>query len=369
MVNLLSVNAATANATNTTLTHHLSLTDGPLALQELAFILSFSANNGVSRTLSIRTSDLVALIFTIVVLTFAIDHYLFESRYLVHIRGAKRIKNPAVALDEKATLHEKEALKVESGQKSSNNGESDLEPNSKHDSDRPASNIFSRWIRRALWISVILFLVALGAYGTDKETPESSSMKAEAQGQADISPPTSRWDKVVQHPWSKALLHSAILFVIILVMLVFYTFYLLFWPTMLAFLIAQQCGNYEYFNVNTIIPWQAIALKSTLQLVIWTIIGTTLLVTPNRYQGVFWKCFKWTSAVNWWLFWAFMESYTVGVFVARRYGFQDSAITMEAMFFLKPTLITYLYSGVVCDGVVAVRLSKHFWNNNDMMNI
>ncbi|MCJ1436245.1 hypothetical protein MMC27_005623 [Xylographa pallens] len=372
MVNLLPLNAATANVTNTTFAHKLSLTDGLLGLQELKSTLSFPANNGISWTLSTQTSDLAALISTIVVLTFAIDHYLFNGRYLVHIRGANRAKSSAVALDEKAALHEKEALQVESGQKSSNNGESGPTIRSKHDSDRPASKAFAQWVRRAMWISVILFLVALGveqkkvASETDKETLESSSMKAEAESQADISLPINRWDKVVQHPWSKTILQSAILFVGTLVMLVVLTFHLLFWPMMLAYLILQRCAMYEYFHNNAIIPWQSIALATALQLVIWTTIGATLLVKPNRFQGVLWKCFKWTHAVNWWLFWGISELYSVGHFVARYYGFQYSAITMEVIFILQPTLVAYLYSGVVCDVAVAVRLCKLFWNNVDL---
>ncbi|MCJ1420673.1 hypothetical protein MMC32_007032 [Xylographa parallela] len=372
MVNLLPLSAATANFTNTTFAHKLSLTDGPLGLQELTSTLSFPANYGISWTVSTQTSDLAALIFTLVVLTFAIDHYLFNSRYLVHIHGANRAKSSAVALDVKAALHEKEALKVESGQKSSDDGESDPTPRSKHDSDRPASTAFARWVRRSMWISVILFLVVLGveqkkvASETNKETLESSSTKAEAEGQADRSLPTSRWDKVVQHPWSKAIMHSAILLVGTLVMLVVFMFHLLFWPMMLAYLILQQCAMYEHFNDNAVTSWQSIALMSTLQLAIWTAIGAALLVKPNRIQGVLWKCFKWTHAVNWWLFWGITESYSVGCFVARYYGFQYSTLTMEVIFILQPTLVAYLYSGVVCDVAVAVRLCKLFWNNVDL---
>ena len=372
MVNLLLLNAAIANVTNTTFAHKLSLTDGPLGLQELTSTLSFPANNGISWTVSTHTSDLAAFIFTLVVLTFAIDHYLFNSRYLVHIHGANRARNCAVALDEKAALHEKEALKVESGQKSSNDGESDPTPRLKHDSYRPASTTFMRLVRRAMWISAILLLVAIGveqkkvASEADKETLESSSMKAEAEGQADKSLPTSWWDKFVQHPWSKAIMHSVIILVGILVMLVVFAFHLLFWPVMLAYHILQQCAMYEHFNDNAVISWQSIAFMSTLQLAIWTAIGAALLVKPNRIQGVLWKCFKWTHAVNWWLFWGITESYSVGCFVARYYGFQYSAVTMEVMFILQPTLVAYLYSGVVCDVAVAVRLCKLFWNNVDL---
>jgi hypothetical protein len=220
MVNLLTVDAVTANVTNTTFAHKFSLTDGPFGLQELKSVLSFPARDGRSWTVSILTSDVAAVIFTILVLTFAIDHYLFKSRYLVHIGGSRRDKDRAAALDEKASAYEKEALNLESGQKCSNDEDSDLEPKSEHESDSSASKTRPRWIYRAGFTLLVLFLVALFggkmekeiAPKTNKETLESSSTKAEAEREADKSPPTSRWGKFVQHPWSQGILKSAYYF-------------------------------------------------------------------------------------------------------------------------------------------------------------
>ncbi|MCJ1317885.1 hypothetical protein MMC15_003212 [Xylographa vitiligo] len=364
---MLSVNAATTNVTNTNFTHEIRLVDGLFGLQELKSVLSFRANNGGIWTLSIQTSDLAVLMFTILVLTFAIDHYIFRSRYLVHIRGAKRVKNPVVALNEKAALYEREALKVESGQQCGNDEHSDPESQPKHDSDQPVSSIFLRWVYKALLISLILLLSPVDgeqkevASGTDKVKPESSGMKAEAEWQADIPPSTSLWRRVAHHPWFKAVVRSAMLLVAILSMLVVFTFHLLFWPAILVLVILHQCASYEYFDDNAIVPWQSIALKSILQLVVWTTVAVTLLMKPNRFQAVLWKCFKWTHAVNWWLWWAVLESHSVCFVAARRYGLHyDSKITMQVFFFVQPTLIAYLCSGIVCDVVVAIRLCKVF---------
>jgi hypothetical protein len=157
----------------------------------------------------------------------------------------------------------------------------------------------------------------------------------------------------------------SILLLVLLAMLLVFAFYLLFWPSILILFIMLQCGFYEDLNQGAKVPWQSIALKSTLHLAIWTIIGVTLLLKPNRLQGVLWKCFKWTHAVNWWLFWGIVESYSFGAIVARRIGFHYTGISMEVvLLIMRPSLVAYLYSGAVCDGVVAVRLSKFFWNND-----
>lgn len=375
MVNLLTVDAATANVTNTTFAHKFRLTDGPFGLQELESVLSFPPRYGKSSTVSIRTSDVAAVVFTILVLTFAIDHYLFKSRYLMHIGGAKREKDHTAALDEKASLYEKEALIIESGQKCSNDEDSDLDPKSEHDSESLVPTARSRRVHRAIQILAILFLIAMSdgtkkkkkhiSSKTRKETLENSSIKADPQGEMDRSPPTSRWGRFDQHPWIQTMLDFAILFLGSLFMLVVFTFHLIFWPLLLLLFIALQCAFYEDVNHSAIVPWQSIALKSTLCLAIWTIIGATLLLKPNRLHVVLWKCFKWTHAVNWWLFWVGLYSYDLCGFVARLSGFHDTNITKEViMFFLRPSLVAYLYSGVVRDAVVAVRLGNFFWNGD-----
>ena len=370
MVNLQIVNAATANITNATLV--FGLTDGPFGLQELESVLSLAPRNGRSWTVSIKTSDIVAVIFTILVLTFTIDKYLFNSRYLVHIGGVKREKDDAAVLDEKASLHEKEALIVESGLKCSDHEDSNLEPSSQHDPGSPASTASPGRFSRAIQILTILFLAALcnsldmkaTPSKSHKEIPESSSVKTEAEGEANESH-TSRWGRFVQHPVSQKLLGYATLFLLLLSMLAFFAFHLLFWPSFLGLFIALQGVFYEDLNSGATVPWQSIALKSTLYLAIWTIIGVNLLLKPNRLQGTLWKCVRWTHAVNWWLFWVVFEGHSLWGFVARRIGFSYSQIvfvTELVYFIIQPLLVAYLYSGVVRDAVVAVRLCKLFWN-------
>ena len=373
MVHLQLLDAATANVTNTTFAHNLGLTDGLFGLQELESILSFPARNGRSWTVSIRTSDLAIVTFTILVLTFAIDHYIFKSRYLVHIGGATRDQDHAATLDEKASLHEKEALIVESGRNCRKPEDSGLGPESKHDSNTSQSPL-PRWMPR-VFCNTLIILLLLASFGgrNNKEFPsqphkgilERSSPKAEAVGELDKTPPTSWWGKFVQDPWSQKILASGILVLGFLGMLVVLAFHLLFWPLLLVSFILLQYLFHLEINHGAPVSWQAIALKSTFQLATWTIIGVTLLLKSNRLQGVLWKCFKWTHAVNWWLFWVVFESFNTLDVVARRIGSQPTLTTMEVvMFIVRPSLVAYLYSGVVLDTVVAVRLCKHFWKTN-----
>ncbi len=370
MVYLQMVDTAISNVTNATVALKFGLTDGPSGLQELESVLSFPPRNGRSWTVSIKTSDIVAVTFTILVLTFAVDKYLFNSRYLVHIGGVGRKEDDAAVLDEKASIHEKEALNVESGLERSNDEDSDLEPKSQHDSDSPASTAHPRRLSRAIEILAILFAVLFDCKDM-KETPsethrgtlESSSVETEAEEEVNESRPTSRWGRFVQHPVLQKMLDYATLVLILLYMLAVFTFHLLFWPLFLGLFITLQCALYEDINGGATVPWQSVAPKSTLYLAIWTIIGVNFLLKPNPLQSMLWKCVKWTHAVNWWLFWVVFEGHYLWGFVARRTGFPYSQIVTEMVFFIvRPVLVAYLYSGVVRDAVVAVRLCKFFWN-------
>ncbi|MCJ1287654.1 hypothetical protein MMC26_007006 [Xylographa opegraphella] len=367
MADMLSVDAATTNVTNANFGHEISLIDGIFGLQELHSVLSFPVYNGGIWTLSIQTSHLTVLLFTILVLTFAIDRYIFKSRYLVHIGGAKGGEIVAAALDEKAALYEKEAFKVESGQHCSNDDDPEPGPQPKHKSGHPASAIYLRLANKAMFITCILCVLGVArqrkqvAPGTDHEISEKSSMKTEAEWLTDIPHSTSTWHRIDDRQWLKATISTATLLLAIFGMLVVLIFHVLFWPAVLVLVILQQCAIYEYLNNNTAIPWQSIALRSTLRLVIWITIGVTLLVRRNKFQAMLWKCFKWTHAVTWWLFLAVVEFYSVGCVVATRYELQyDAKITRQVFVTVRPILIAYLCSGIVCDAVVAVRLRKLF---------
>ena len=376
MVNLITVNATTGNVTNNLLTFafNFSLIDGPFGLQELESDFTFPPRNGMSWNLSIRTSDIVVVIFTILCLTFAIDRYLFESRYLVHIGGATKKKDPAAVQDEKAYLHEKEALNIESGQKGSSDGDRSLKPTSDDDSDFPTSTTLSRWIRRAIWILYLLSIVASSDGKKKKErtykvTLESSSEKAYAEGEVDQPPQTSWWGKLVLPPRIQGLLTAATDILIILVMLAIVLFYILFWPLLLTLFIMLQCILHEESNPGVTVPWESIAIKSTLHLAIWTIIGVGLLLKPNRIQGMLWKFIWWTHAVNWWPLCVVLESYTLGTPVARWFGIHYSQNTVNlVLFLLRPSLVVYIYSGVVRNVLFAVRMGK-FFRNSDIMKL
>ena len=369
MVHLIALDATAANVTNNTSALKFSLIDGPFGLRELESDLTFPPRNGMSWNLSIRTSDLVVVIFAILFLTFAIDRYLFKSRYLVHI-GATKEKDHVAVHDEKAYLHEKEALDLESGKKGSRDGDSSLETKSEDDSELPTSTALSRWIHRAIYILLLLFLVAISEGKKEsrkhhKATPASSSEKTDPEGEVDQPPQTSWWGKMVLPPRIQGLAMAAVIPLILLFMLAVVVFNLLFWPLLLTLFILLQCALHGEINPGVAAPWESVAIKSILHLAIWTIIGVGLLLKPNRIQGTLWQVIKWTHAVNWWLFWVIFESYFCGSPVARWFGIHFSQNTMKVVLFvLRPSLVAYLYSGVVRDVLIAVRLGKCFWNND-----
>ena len=372
MVHLMALDATTANVTNNTFALNFSLIHGPFGLRELESDLTFPPRNGMSWNLSIRTSDIVVVIFTILFLTYAIDRYLFQSRYLVHIGGTTRKKDHAAVHNEKAYLHEKEALDLESGQKGSSDGDSSLEPKSEDDSKLPTSTALSRWTHRAIYILLLLFLVAISDGKKEKDkphkaTPESSSEKTDAEGEVYQHPQTSWWAKRVLPPRIQGLFMAAVIPLMLLFMLAVVVFHLLFWPLLLTLFILLQCALHGEINPGVTAPWESVAIKSTLHLAIWTIIAVGLLLKPNRYQGMLWQVIKWTHAVNWWLFWVVFESYFCGTPVARWFGIYYSQNTMKVVLFvLRPSLVAYLYSGVVRDVLIAVRLGKYIWNNDVM---
>ena len=153
-----------------------------------------------------------------------------------------------------------------------------------------------------------------------KAIPESSSEKSDAGGKVDQHPQTSWWGKMVLPPQVRGLFTAAIFPLSVLVMLAVVLFHLLLWPSLLTLFIAIQCLLHEEINPGETVPWESIAIRSTLHLAIWTIIGVGLLLKPNRIQGLLWKFIWWTYAVNWWLFWVPFEMYSCGTFVARWFG-------------------------------------------------
>ena len=368
MVHLITLDATTANVTNDTFALTFSLIDGPFGLREFESDLTFPPRNGTSWNLSIRTSDIIVVISTILFLTFAIDRYLFKSRYLVHIGGATKEKDHAAVHDEKAYLYEKEALRLESGQKCSSDGNSSLVPKSEDDSNFPTSTALSRWTHRATYILLLLYLVAISDFKKQKEkaqktTPESSSEKTDAEGEADQPPRTSWWSKMVLPPRIQGLFMAAVVPLLVLYMLAAILFHILFWPWLLTLLILLQFALHQEINPGVTTPWKSIAIESTLQLAIWTIIVVGLLLKPNRIQSMLWKSIKWTHAVNWWLFWVVFESYFCWTPMARWFGIHYSQNTTKVVVFvLRPALVAYLYSGFVRDVLIAVRLGKYFWN-------
>lgn len=375
MVSLSRIDAAIANVTNTTFAHQIRLTDSPFGVQQLESVLNFPARDGKSWTVSLRTQDTTGILFIILALTFALDHYLFNSRYLISIGGARSGTDGAGIVDRKGSLAEKGALDGKTTPNRSNDSDSVLKPETENESDSPAATGRSRWLDRFLWTLFMLFCYALfggqkkkaGESRSKEEAVQSASPGTDAEGEVTPIAPSSRWGKIVQHPVSQRIGSSVTPFLLVLLMLLVFGFHLLFWPWVSALVILQEAVAYEHVHPSVEdFPWQSIVLKPTLHLVIWAVIVTTLLLKPNRKQGLLWKCLKWTYAVTSWLFWMTLYSHYLGAFVARRAGY--SGISMVDVFsIMRPSLIAYLYSGIVCDVVILMRLIKCFWKNDSMM--
>ena len=216
MANKAPFDGAACNCTNATFAVTFDLAVGPIGLKQLESITSFVARSGRNRIISIRTSDIVVVIFAILALTFSIDRYFFNSRYLIHVGGAKRDKSPSAAIDKIAVLHEKEALRVESGQ----NYEKEalhLKPDQKCDNEENTdlntakSTILPQWVCQVIYVLAMLFLTSLcRGTGTEKNASKTqelfskrSSTTAQAEEKAQISPQTSWWSRFIHHPCSQ----------------------------------------------------------------------------------------------------------------------------------------------------------------------
>ncbi|MCJ1311680.1 hypothetical protein MMC25_005353 [Agyrium rufum] len=381
MVHFMTVDATTASVNSSTILHNISLTDGFFGLQEYQWTMVFPPRNGNSWTVSVQTSDLAAVTLTIVLLSFAIDHYFFKSQYLVHIHGVTRPQHHATIQDEEALNHEEKPFKLESGQKSVNAGDSNSKPEPEAESDASASPIHPIWINRVfnvLFILMVIFFLSGkskkhdDASQVDTTTQACSTTKAEAEREVKKPPPTDLWGKCIKHPWSQKLVRWAVLVGLFLVILVVFTYNVLYWPFLLILFILEQCVMYGALEPKATIPWQSIALKSTLYFIVFTTIGATLLLKPNRWLAKFWKYLKWTHAVNWWLFWSIWQSpafanivikWTASYFTIQFYSGSTSMAFMA--FIVRPALVAYLYSGALCDAVAAVRYCTYIWKNMD----
>ena len=372
MVKIFTLDAVVADVTNTNFVQKFRLVNTLFGFQELESLTSFPARHGLSRILSMQTSDIAAAIFVILLSSFVIDRYLFKSRYLIHIGGTKKKaekeKDVEASLEEKASLIEEEVHDIET-EKHVPLDEKSVPNATPEPSSGPRPSTTQRKISwKALAMILILYLLGLeeefgkkGAASQPKEEkPENPSI--EAKEKADKTSPTSRWGKIIQHPWTRKVEDKALLFFIALFTFVTAAYHVLFWPWFLMYFIVTECAIYGRLYNTTTVPWRSITLNMTLYTTLWTIAGATILLKPNRFRGVLWNSFAWTYAIVWWLFWIIMESHLFGEILVRWAGTSVAGFTERSfMFIMRPFLFVYLYSGVVCNVVVAVRAIKHLW--------
>ncbi|MCJ1234081.1 hypothetical protein MMC14_002039 [Varicellaria rhodocarpa] len=366
MVNILRVNALI----NTIFANR----DGHFGFQELECTLSFTTSDEMNRTVSTWTSDIALLLFTILLLTFVIDHYIFNGRYRAHILNVEMDHDSNLSLEDEVLLHEKEALDVESGQKNSNE-DRDPEPKSKHASFSSASLNYRRGVHRATTTLLGLFVFSLfgsekpeTAFKVFKDVSRRSSTKAKAREDSNKSGRAGKWSRLCRHPWSQRLFSSIMLLLGLVVILCVFACHILFWPALMSIFILEESAIYEDLHSGVTVPRQSIALKLTVYLVLWTIIGVTLLSKPSRFRIMLWKCLKWIHAINWWLFFAILESHNIWAFVVKRMGFYNIEISKAVLFIMRPSLVAYVYSGVLRDAVLVMKVFKYLWYN-DITNL
>ena len=364
MVKLYSLDAVVANLTDNTFIHKFRLVRGPFGFQELESITSFPPRDGVRQTVLIQTSDVAFFAIIVILATFAIDRYFFRSRYLTHVCQVKKEKDRATVLDEKASLHEKEAFNVEAGRHSPELGS---EP--KPDTQMPTKR--QRWAARAFCTLAVLFLIAIGISDGKKDEKSKNKPKASEDSATD----TQTKEKVDTpipsslSPWDRYMYGPVISIFVLLSIFVVFAFHLLFWPLLLACFITYEILILENLHPddaeNSTFLWKAIALRRIAYFTVWTIVGVTLVLKPTRFQRKIWMAFRWTHAVTWWLFWGIIESHALGGLMARWMCLSIRCLPEQSfVFIMRPFLVAYLCSGAVCNAASALCMIKYLWDND-----
>ena len=358
MVRLYTLDAVVSNVTNTTFKHQFSLVDGPFGLRELESTTSFPARNGLSRTISIQTSDIAIFTLVTILATFAIDRHFFKSRYLIHVGGLGKKKHESDVLNEKASLHEKEALNVEAGETTS---ESPSEPKS----DTGALTTWRKWTIRAMFIIATCLFLTIG-YSEMKKVEAANAKQEAKRSTTDTDTPTEEKDDTPRAPfrWRRLVDSLSTYLFIPISILALLGFQTLFWPFYLTYFILSEIlisGDlYKKDPSSAPDGWKWILLKLLLFFTIWTIAGATLMHKPTRYQIKIWAAFKWTHAVSWWLFWGILELKVWGGLLAKGLSLSIRCLPEQSfVFVMRPFLFAYLCSGMVCNCVSAFRVFKY----------
>ena len=368
----------TVDASNTSVTilsYQLGLVDGLLGLQELQYSLNHPTGNQRYWTLSIQTSDVVAALFFVVVVTFVIDHYFFESRYLRHVGGlrhndgATRTRRDSAALEKGKAEDYKSSLVSGVEEKTGSGKAGILEAHAESGFSPSGSGSYRQRVYKVLLTLAILLLALIpnarstgeAGFSPIEEAPRASHGRSEAEGGSNESARDSRSDTAVHGSFSGSIKRYGALLLASLCCLYLLIINLIFWPVFLLLHIAQECAIHEHLYPGEPVRMLHIALKSILKLAIWMTIGILLLTKPSRFQRLLWKCIRWIYAIDWWLYWGLLESYIVWAFIAKRIGSSTTGILPTVLFVTRPLLITYLYFGVVLNASVAVQVTRYLW--------
>lgn len=384
--NLSATITDTSNLTDPAIIHTvavLALVDGPLGWQQFQTSVSISASSGRMWTISLRTFDLVAIVSAIILLAFAVDHYYFNSRYLVHIGGATP---PTWATVGASTTQKKNVRDLESSHEHKYELENKPKPQSVSAEDSqprtPSPQPRPRCWNQATFVlftflvppDIASIVIETKASNNEGETPKSSpepsdsSMSTEKPLEKQAEPSScNRLGLLIRHPWMRKIARFTRTLGLWLLLAFICLCRVLFWPFMLFFSIAFPVINYNILYPDEPMQWRDIArlsLISFLRLTFWTSAMVTLLLRTSQLQGKLWKSFRWTHATTWWLLWGSMELSRCLPYVFQVLGLPRIALGRVYDVALMPLLITaYLYSGLVCNVTVAVVMAKKLWKS------
>lgn len=361
----------------------VNLVDAPLGLHQLRTVLTVIASNGLSWTLSWRTSDFVAIISAIILLTFAFDHYYLNSWYLVHIGGltARRVRLGASTSQEKVTRN------IESGKEPSNNTDGVPQPRKESLQEFIDSRLccpslqhysISGLRRVALVARVVFEYPVLSDVPGWKPSWEQTASKPKATNLASSTPVEELSEKPAdsptgncliqfmhRHPWVYNALRAVALSIYGLFITFGFIWHAIFWPVIFLLYFLDQVAVEEAIYPQEDVRWTTPFLRCILRVAFWTVASVALLLQSSRMQATLWNAFRWTYAISWWLFWGALQSFSHVHWVFYWVGLPRIQLGNIYHVALMPSLITvYLYSGLVCDVVTLIMMVKKLWKSD-----
>lgn len=363
--------------------------DGPLGWQQLQTTVIAIASSGRSWTMWLRTSDVIAIVSAIVLLTFALDHYYLSSWYLVRIGGTTRTSPSSSSSEDDKTCD------IESGKELGNEADGRRQPRTESleglvDSQHrcPSLKYCSlSTTKRVALIARILYEYPLRSANSDgwisewektpptpdtEETKPLTSASPVEEATEDIALVPEMVIRLAAFLYHQHRRHPLVFQVLRIVGLAIYTlmktyiflWQILCWPLVFGLYCLAQIdigAALDPEHPRWIIPF----FPPLLCLTLWTIASVVLLMRTSRMQAYLWKAFTWTYAISWWLFWGTLHMHNCLHYVFYLIGVPRIQFGVVYFVALVPSLATvYLYSGFVRNLVVVIVMTKKLWKSS-----